>query len=441
VNLIELSSIIISADRQRKTFTPEQINELATSIQTRELLHAPVLRTNEGKFYLVAGERRLRAISDIYALGGSFSYDSQPIPEGFIPYTLTTELDPLGIEELELEENIRRVDLTWQERAAAHARLNSLRTRQAAVQGLPAPTVADIALEVRGSAEGVNQETTRREIIVARHLTNPEVAAAKSVDEAFKVLRKQEAAAKNRKLAATVGRTFTADVHQCIHGNSLEWLKVAPPAQFDCILTDPPYGMNSDEFGDSGGLAAGAHGYEDSADNFLRIMDVLPKELFRVSKDQAHLYLFCDIDWFPSLKMRFTEAGWWVFRTPLIWHKPSAMRAPWPEHGPQRKYETILYAVKGKRPVTKMAPDLFAFPPDSNLGHAAQKPVALFEELLRRSCRPGDSVFDPFCGSGPIFAAAHVLKCRATGIEMDDTHYGIAVKRIDGLKAQMELPL
>ena len=117
------------------------------------------------------------------------------------------------------------------------------------------------------------------------------------------------------------------------------------------------------------------------------------------------------------------------------------MRAPWPEHGPQRKYETILYAVKGKRPTLKLAPDVLDFPPDSNLGHAAQKPVALFEELLRRSVQPGNSVLDPFMGSGTIFAAAHVLKCRATGLELDQASYGIAVKRIEGLKAQQELDL
>jgi len=88
-----------------------------------------------------------------------------------------------------------------------------------------------------------------------------------------------------------------------------------------------------------------------------------------------------------------------------------------------------------------MAPDLFAYPPDKNLGHAAQKPVALYEDLLRRSCRPGDSVLDPFMGSGPIFAAAHPLKISATGIEMDTASFGIAVKRIEQLKAQLELPI
>ena len=129
----------------------------------------------------------------------------------------------------------------------------------------------------------------------------------------------------------------------------------------------------------------------------------------------------------------FTDAGWWVHRTPLIWYKRTAARVPWPEHGPQRKYEVILYAVKGKRPTLKIAPDVLDFLPDENLGHSAQKPVALFQELLSRTCLPGNSVLDPFCGTGPIFPAAHELKCRAVGLEQAPDAYGIAVKRIEQL--------
>jgi DNA modification methylase len=88
-----------------------------------------------------------------------------------------------------------------------------------------------------------------------------------------------------------------------------------------------------------------------------------------------------------------------------------------------------------------MLGDVLDYPPDTNLGHAAQKPVALFQDLLSRSILPGQSVLDPFCGSGPIFAAAHALKARATGIEMDQGSYGIAVKRIESLRPQAELDL
>lgn len=441
MKIIELSSITVAPNRQRRHFDAAKLHEFSDSLAKRGLLHPIILREVEGKFILVAGERRLRAVTDIADLGGSIKHDGQDVPIGHIPYTLFDDLDPLAAEEAELEENIHREDLTWQERAAAHARLNKLRGAQAVARGESKPTVADIALEVRGSSEGVNQETTRRELLVAAHLGDPEVSAAKTVDEAFKLLRKKEATEKHRALGASVGKTFTADLHRVIHGDSITWMQACPADQFDVILTDPPYGMGADEFGDSGGLAEGAHGYADTPELAASCYSTLAVEGFRITKAQAHLYAFCDIDNFPALKAMFTAAGWWVFRTPLIWFKKSSMRAPWPENGPQRKYETILYAVKGKRTTLKMAGDVLDYPPDSNLGHAAQKPVALFEDLLRRSCLPGNSVFDPFCGSGPVFVAAHALKCSATGVEMDQSSYGIAVKRIEQLKAQLELGL
>ncbi len=441
MKLIHIEAIKIAPDRQRRLFDEGKLRELAEVIQAQGLLHPIILRIVGEDYYLVAGERRLRAITDLYALGGTFKHDGEPVRPNFIPYTLLSDLDHLAAEEAELSENIHREALTWQERAAAHARLSSLRQAQAAQRGEAPPTVADIAIEVRGSADGIYQETTRRELIVARHLDNPAVKAAKTVDEAFKILRKEETAAKHRELGATVGRTFTADLHQVVNADSLSWMAAAEPGQFDVILTDPPYGMGADEFGDSGGLAAGAHGYTDSADNFYKLLAILAPESFRLAKAQAHLYCFCDIDKFPSMKDAFADAGWSVFRTPLIWYKKSGMRAPWPEQGPQRKYETLLYAVKGKRPILKMLGDVLDYPPDSNLGHAAQKPVALFEDLLRRSCLPGNSVFDPFCGSGPIFSAAHALKVRAVGIEMDQTSYGIALGRVKQLQEQAELDL
>lgn len=441
MKLIHIEAIKIAADRQRKLFDPAKLHEFADIIQSQGLLHPIILRIQGDDYYLVAGERRLRAIQDIYALGGQIMHDGEVVRKNAIPYTLLSDLDPLAAEEAELSENIHRENLTWQERAAAHARLSLLRQAQAAQSGQPIPTVADLAIEVRGSSDGVNQETTRRELIVARHLDNPAVKAAKTVDEAFKILRKEETATKHRDLGAAVGRTFTADLHQAIHGDSLEWMAQCPDAQFDCVLTDPPYGMGADEFGDSGGLAEGAHGYKDNHETFTKIACVLAQESFRITKEQAHLYCFCDIDNFSFLRDQFSMYGWNVFRTPLIWYKKSGMRAPWPEQGPQRKYETLLYAVKGKRNVLKMLGDVLDYGPDSNLGHAAQKPVALFEDLLRRTCLPGNSVLDPFMGSGTIFAAAHALKVRAVGVEMDQASYGIALSRINGLKAQQELDL
>jgi site-specific DNA-methyltransferase (adenine-specific) len=224
--------------------------------------------------------------------------------------------------------------------------------------------------------------------------------------------------------------------HTLLQGNCLSLLAGLEEGKFDCILSDPPYGIDAQNFNDSGGKAdAAGHTYDDSYENWLSLMSAFLPLSLRATKIQAHLYLFCDVDNFTILRQLAKESGWKPFRTPLIWHNPSSQRAPWPQHGPHRKYQMCLYATKGDRPVLRLAPDLVEYRSDDNLGWAAQKPVALYTDFLSRTCRAGDSVCDPFAGSGTIFPAAHGLKVRATGIELDSAAYGIAVQRLERLEA------
>jgi len=442
MKILRIDTISIPPNRQRKNFDETKMREFAAGIEKRGLLHPIVLRNPAaGQFILVAGERRLRAISDLSDFGTSIMCDGEPVPLGHIPYTLLSDLDPLAAEEAELEENTHREDLTWQERSVASARLLDLRRAQAAAANLPEPTNADLSRELFDASNGSQGSRLRKEIVLAKHLTNPAIAAAKTVDEAFKILKRAEETEKNRALGESVGRTHSSNLHSVINADALDWLVKSAAGQFDVICTDPPYGMGADEFGDSGGLATGAHTYADDYTTFNKILSVCSTEFIRVTKPEAHLYWFCDFDRFHEAKREFSNAGWWVFRTPLIWFKPGGMRAPWPQHGPQRKYECCLFAVKGKKMVTKMAGDVMQHLPDANLGHNAQKPVSLFTDLLSRSVRPGDSVLDPFAGSGPILPAAHLLKCVATAVEMDTGNYGIILNRLKALDAEPELPL
>lgn len=442
-HFILIQDIIISPDRQRRTFDPAKHNELVESIQYGKagLQNPPVLRQNEGRWILVSGERRLRAITDIYELGGTFTHAGQPVPEGSVPFTPLGELSPIDAMEAELDENIRRADLSWQEHAEATSRLAQLRSAQTGIPVRELVTAVAEELEGSGIHGGSRRDTVRREIIVAQHLDKEEVRNAKTVDEAYKALKKTEKRDRHQALAAEVGKTFSAIHHKILNEDSLSWMTAHAPSTFDIILTDPPYGMGADDFGDSGGKTAGEHFYKDDAETALRCYEVLAKEGYRICKEDAHLYSFCDIEAFPTIKNLFVDAGWRVFRTPIIWYKPAAYRAPWPDMGPQRKYECILYAVKGNRKVNMLAPDVITCSPDENLGHNAQKPVDLYIDLLKRSVRPGDHVLDPFCGTGPIIPACQVLQCYATAIEQDITAFGIAVSRIKQLTSQQELVL
>lgn len=435
-----VSEIQISLNRQRREFEPEALMALTESIRERGLLHAPVCRLDTNNvLVLVAGERRLRAIKMLWELGGTFKYNGQPVAEGQVPYALLGDLDALAVEEAELEENTIRQDLSWQERADAILRLTNLRRAQAKASGAPTPTHVDIAEELTGTRAGSKMDAVRKTLIVAQHMADPDVRSARTSDEAFKILKQKEEVKRNAELATTVGKNYSSTVHTLLNLS----LSADPSAQlgsFDVILTDPPYGMGAHEFNDAGGaLAANEHQYEDSYESWKPLMTEFVTKAYSMAKPQAHLYMFCDIDRFAEIKSLLGSAGWWVHRTPLLWHKPQAHRVPWPEHGPRRQYELIAYAVKGKRPTLVTGSDVLTFPSDENLGHPAQKPVALLVELLRRSARPGDTVLDAFAGTGSIFPAAHFLKLLATGYEINPSSYAIGVKRLQQLDNQSEI--
>lgn len=434
-----LSAIEIPENRQRRRFDVGELNELRESIEAIGLLHPIIVRREGERLLLVAGERRLRAVTDLYDLGGVLTFGEGETgvrgtaPHGQIPYLTLGELTPVQAMEAEFEENVRRVDLSWQEKAAATSALAKLRQAQAAARSEPPPTLVAIADEVRGGASEA-LGLTKMELALAQRLDDPDIAAATTLKEAFKIAKRKDVAAVNERLGAALGAGQLAAGHELVIGDCVEWMQVQPAETFDVILTDPPYGMGADKFGDSGGKTAGAHFYEDSYEVWFNLMVEWSVQAWRLAKESAHLYAFCDIENFAALKKLLDAAGWRVFRTPLIWHKPGAFRAPWPEHGPQRKYECCLFAVKGDRKVMALLGDVITCAPDQNLGHHAQKPVALYQDLLKRSVRPGDKVLDTFCGTGPIFPAAHSLKCFAVGVERDQAAAGIAAKRLQELK-------
>lgn len=448
---IHHSAIVVPANRQRQEFEPTAMEELKNSIELGRLLHAPVLRKDGEKLVLVVGERRLRAMKDIWALGGKIRYEDSVLPEGMVPYSLISELSVLEAEEAELDENLKRKDITWQEHALAVERLHKLRQAQAEQAATKDPisqvfgtapalslhTVADTAKELYGRSDGSYHDSVRTELLVAKHLTNPAVAKAKDAKEALKILKKQEAAERHEALAASVGKTFSSQDHTLLHGDFRSFLPLPEFAErFDVILTDPPYGMGADDFGDGGGkLTNSEHHYDDSYEAWVPLIKDFAVWSFSLAKPQAHCYAFCDFDRFHEFKAIMEAAGWYVFRTPLIVHKLNSGRVPIPDLGIRRQYELVLYAIKGKKPATTIAPDVIQSQADPNLTHGAQKPVAVMQNLLLRSVKPGDEVLDCFGGSGPTIEAGHAYKCKVTYVEKSAEYFGIALQRLKNIAA------
>lgn len=429
MKLIPFDKLFVPENRQRREFDKRKLESLSASILSKGLMHPLVVQWDGDNYRLVAGERRSLAIRALSSLDMTIQCHDTTIPPGHFPVTLLGDLPPLALREAELEENTIRVDLSWQERAAAIAELDSLRRDQAAEVG-ETHTATATASEIAGK-DAVGSEITAvtEALAVSKHLADPDVAKAKSVKEAMKVIRSKAEAAHRAVLAANFNPVSSP--HQMIHASCFDYSKAIPDNSQDLILTDPPYGIGADNFGD---MAGTAHDYADTEEYALSCYELAAREGFRVAKASAHAYIFLDPRMWHQVSLLFVLAGWDVWPTPLIWNKTNGM-LPKPEYGPRRTYEMILFANKGNRKVLKVGADIITVPLLTDRDHGAQKPVSLYSELISRSCYPGNSVIDFFAGSGTIFPASNKCKVVAIGMEMNKEYYNLALSRINEISS------
>jgi DNA modification methylase len=71
--------------------------------------------------------------------------------------------------------------------------------------------------------------------------------------------------------------------------------------------------------------------------------------------------------------------------------------------------------------------------------HVTEKPLDLMEALVRDFTDPGETVLDPFAGSGTTGVACKRLGRNFIGWERDPKYHAIAVKRIENTREQLGL--
>ena len=433
MNTIHSSSIQIPP-RQRKAILKKDLESLKTSISTKGLFHPVVLRKEDTGHHLVAGERRLQAMNELHRDNKLFSFNGAVVVPGEVPFVLITDLSEVEYLEAELEENVSRVDLSWQELNDAMLAIHNLRVRVKGEWTLDNPegqtltkTGEEIA-ERRGLSESSNamRQRVARAQVIEKHRDDSEVTSAASEKAAYAIALRKDAAMFYEELNRREQvRAVKESPHELIKGdlNDYDW----PDGKFRLVIADPPYGMGADTFG---GAAKLDHHYVDSPEGAIALSKVILERGFTSCLPLAHIYLFCDVDHFLALREIATSAGWKPWRTPIIWNKGHIAHAPHADKGFRREYEMILFATKGKLPLTKLISDVLDFPTTKEREHAAQKPLALYGHLIRHSVVPGEFILDPCCGSGTIFPAAFTTNTRAVGIELHDASYSIAAERL-----------
>lgn len=429
MHIISTTSIHVGQERQRREFDPVKLKQLADSIERNGLLHPIVIESLENR-RLLAGERRLRVCS---GLNAAYRCNNSEVAPGNIPVLVFGELTELQRQEVEYEENAVRANLTWQENNAALARLHALRTAQKAAVG-ERQTFTATATEVKGDkVSAPDIMAVRHATILEPFLDDPEVKKADTEKEALAIVRKRLTAEFSVRLAKSVETATKAkSPHTLIHGDCREVLATLDAGVYDCIIVDPPYGIDAHKMSPLSGAESGTrHEYEDTFEAAYEVWDSIFSQGTRICKTAAHLYMFCDFRHWATIKEMAEGYGWVVWSTPIIWHKPGGGMLGDTARGPRKSYEIILYASRGDRRVTGVYLDVIVANSADTEHHAAAKPVSVYVNLLRRSCHPGDRIIDMCCGGGTVFPAANTLNLIATGIEGVERHYANAMRRLE----------
>ena len=449
INTRTISSIIIPDYRIRSNITDNSVRELADDIEKNGLFHPIVVRKidtqNEqgitiSKFFLVAGERRLTAIKLLFKEGKSFkcSTATYKAKEGIIPFTFIGDLPESTAVEIELNENLMREDLDWKTVVSARARLHELRTKEAEEQDKKW-TIQETATELAKTSQ-LNQsyavEAIKKAEVIAPYLKDKDLKNIKTEREAYNLVLKkiegeflaslQDQEVKKDSVNTDKANKSKKSKHKLILGDLTE--VSLPENAFSLIVTDPPYGINADKFGSN---AQFTHSYNDSAEFALSIAGDIFRLGYNWSKENAHLFMFCDISLFEKLKTYAEQYNWKPFRTPIIAHHPQYGHIPWGPNNFQRRYDCILYAKKGIVSLSRTTSDVINISREANdSGHGAAKPISLYGDLIELTTFPGDYVLDPCCGSGTVFAAAERLGRIGYGIEINEDIYKTTLTRL-----------
>lgn len=419
----------ISVGNRQRTGALNSFRDAAfrSSIETLGLFHPIVVAAEGSQWRLVCGGRRLAQIDWIAEEKGEFLCDRETILPGEVPCTFLHELSQVEQEEAELDENMRRSNLSWQDEMRAFTRIHDLRQRLN-----PSQTVSETARAVNVMTN-LPVSTVHRKIttarIIAKHLDDPTIARARTANDAYAlVVRKEEAMFR----AALVERRQAMPIDITLfHGDCCTILPTLATESVDLIACDPPYAIDAGSAGFRS-RAVHHHNYADTVEAAQKIIRSILSEGFRLTKPRANLFIFCDIDLWTWIGNNASAAGWTPFRTPIIWQKSdSEGLAPWGSQGFRRTYELIFFATKGQRGLISSPTDILRHNrvPKAERDYAAAKPPSLMRELIECSTLPNDLVLDPCCGSGATLVAARESRRRAIGIEEDQNAYNLALAK------------
>lgn len=455
---------VVRETRQRKD-AEKDVEQLAASIESSGLIN-PIVIKECGE--LVAGERRLNAF--------------RKLNREFIPVRIFEQLSESEATLIELQENMARRELTWQETAEAISKYHDLKITE-----FKGWTQMGTATNL-----GFSEKRVGEYILLAKELADPDVASCQTKAGAMNLLKgraeRAVAAARSRghDLAYSVGKAvqLAGDKNEntkavlddfnpsaepaseaveefdltklveagreaakvmeetreqqkdessaddvIINADFISWVEGYTGPKFDVLHVDFPYGKNySGANTRRTGKAHVAPRYLDSEEVFWTLLETLLENQDKICYEVAHCIFWFDMQYYQPIIEAFESAGWKAVQPhPLIWCKKYDGIAADPHRRPRHCYENALLFSRGDRKLVRLDRDYFEMGVPQQKLHINQKPVEMLEFFLSMIVDEHTAVLDPTCGSGTSVAAA--IKTGASfalGVEMDASNADVA---------------
>lgn len=224
-----------------------------------------------------------------------------------------------------------------------------------------------------------------------------------------------------------------------------EGLKTLPDKCIDLIVTDPPYEfVGSDEnYGGRGAFGSVGRAYHGELDKaglvggFQR--EEIMSECIRVCK-KVNIYIWCSkqqIRWYLNFFEKYNMEL-------LTWHKTNPIPTCCNKYLSDTEY-LLFFREKGAYLGGTIETKKKWWLQNINTAdkdkwhHPTIKPLNIMQTLILNSSREGETVLDPFMGSGTTAIACMKEKRHFLGFEIDPEYFAIAQQRIAIEQAELSL--
>jgi len=190
----------------------------------------------------------------------------------------------------------------------------------------------------------------------------------------------------------------------------------------DLVVTDPPYGMSFQS-----NHRKVKHKSIQNDDN-LDWLGEWVKELKRVCKDEAHLYIFCS--WHHIDQFKQQVGALFNVKNILIWEKNNTgMGDLEGDYAP--KYEMIIFCSNGKKKLNGgRDANILKAKRTQNENHPTEKPINLIKYFIEKSSNKGDLVLDTFGGGCGTAIASRQIERNCICFEIEEDYCKVARERL-----------